>query len=120
MLISSFLFFPFFHFHLFFWFISLFLYFLPAFLARNKPNFTAILLLNLLAGWTVIGWIIALVWALSSDPPRQVAPPFQQGFASAPQPAASAAFFCSSCGKRCTTGEHFCSSCGAALPSAQR
>ena len=119
MLISSLLFFPFFHFP-FFWFIPLFLYFLPAFLARNKANFTAILLLNLLAGWTVIGWIIALVWALSSDPQRQAVPPFQQATAPAPQPAASAAFFCSSCGKRCTTGEHFCSSCGAALPLAQR
>jgi hypothetical protein len=30
--------------------VSLFLYFLPAFLARNKPNFTSILILNILAG----------------------------------------------------------------------
>jgi hypothetical protein len=26
-----------------------------------------IVLLNVLAGWTVIGWIIALVWAFSPD-----------------------------------------------------
>jgi|SRR5277367_793125 len=120
MLTSALLLFPFFHFHPFFWLISLFLYFLPAFLARDKPNFTAILLLNLLAGWTVIGWIIALVWALSSASQPQAAPPFQQATAPAPQPAANAAFFCSSCGKRCTPGERFCSSCGAAQPSIQR
>jgi len=120
MLTSSLLFFPFFHFHPFFWLISLFLYFLPAFLARDKPNFAAILLLNIFAGWTLIGWIIALVWALSSGPQPQAARPLQQGTAPAPRPAASSAFFCSSCGKRCTAGEHFCSSCGAALPSAQR
>jgi Superinfection immunity protein len=120
MLTSSFLFFPFFHFHPFFWLISLFLYFLPAFLARNKPNFTGILILNILAGWTLIGWIIALVWALSSGPQPQAAPPLQQATAPAAQPAASSAFFCSSCGKRCTAGEHFCSSCGAALPLTQR
>lgn len=120
MLTTSLRIFPFSHFHPIFLLVSLFLYFLPAYLARNKPNFTAILLLNLLAGWTFIGWIVALVWALSSQPQRQAVVPPQQATASAPQPAASAGFFCSACGKRCTAGEHFCSSCGAALPSTQR
>lgn len=120
MLISSLRMFPFFHFHPLFLLVSLFLYFLPAYLARNKPNFTAILLLNILAGWTFIGWIVALVWALSSEPQRQAAAPPQQSPASAPQSAASPGFFCSTCGKRCTAGERFCSSCGAALPSTQR
>jgi len=77
MLISSLWFIPFFHFHPIFWLISLFLYFLPAFLAGNKPNFTSILILNILAGWTFIGWIIALVWALSSDSQQRVAAPVQ-------------------------------------------
>ncbi len=63
----------FFHFHPLFLLVSLFLYFLPAYLARNKSNFTAIFVLNLLAGWTFIGWIIALVWALSKEPQRQAA-----------------------------------------------
>lgn len=30
---------------------------------RGKSNGTAILLVNLLLGWTVVGWIIALVMA---------------------------------------------------------
>jgi hypothetical protein len=46
------------------------LYFLPWFqaLSSHKRNSTAIGLLNLLLGWTVIGWIVALVWALTKDP----------------------------------------------------
>jgi Superinfection immunity protein/zinc-ribbon domain len=113
-------FFPFFHFHPVFLLVSLFLYFLPAFLARNKPNFTAILLLNLFAGWTFIGWIIALVWALSGQSQGQAAAPAQPVAGSAPQPQAKASFFCSTCGKPCVAGASFCSSCGAALPSTQR
>ena len=45
------------------------LYFLPAILAfvRSKRDAGAILVLNLLLGWTAIGWVIALVWALKED-----------------------------------------------------
>ncbi len=118
MLIFPLWFFPFFHFHPFFLLVSLFLYFLPAFLARNKPNFTAILLVNLFLGWTFIGWIVALIWALSSEPQRQVAAPVQS--AAPPQPAAATSFFCTACGKPCPAGARFCSSCGAALPATQR
>lgn len=41
------------------------LYFLPAGLAssRKHPSYTGIMLLNLFLGWTIIGWIVALVWA---------------------------------------------------------
>lgn len=118
MLIFPLWFFPVFHFHPIFLLVSLFLYFLPAFLARNKSNFTAILLVNLFLGWTFIGWIVALIWALSSDSQRPAAA--QQPAASAPRQAApSAAFFCSTCGKPNAAGARFCSSCGAALPATQ-
>jgi hypothetical protein len=45
-------------------------YFVPTIIASRarKRNLTAIAALNILAGWTVIGWIIALVWALTVDP----------------------------------------------------
>lgn len=46
------------------------LYFLPGFLAMGKRNDTAIWLLNLFLGWTVIGWIGALVWAATDEPPQ--------------------------------------------------
>ena len=120
MFIFAWLFFPYFHFHPIFWLFSMFLYFLPAFLARNKPNFTSILLLNLLAGWTFIGWIIALVWALSSQSEGQPPVAAQSVAGSAPQPSTSGGFFCTACGKPCAAGGSFCSSCGAALPSMKR
>ncbi len=47
--------------------LSLIFYFLPAYIAREKRNWKAILALNFLLGWTVLGWIIALVWALTKD-----------------------------------------------------
>ena len=47
-------------------------YFLPSVLAavRHHHNTGAILLLNVLAGWTIIGWIIALVWAATTVQPQ--------------------------------------------------
>jgi hypothetical protein len=44
---------------------SLALLFLPTLVAksRNHPHTAAIFLLNLLFGWTFIGWVISLVWA---------------------------------------------------------
>jgi len=50
------------------------LYFLPTILAfaRNKRDTTAILLLNIFLGWTMIGWVVALVWAMKTDVPMMV------------------------------------------------
>ena len=50
------------------------LYFLPAIVAfaRNKRDSVSILVLNLLLGWTAIGWVIALVWALRQDAPMVI------------------------------------------------
>lgn len=47
------------------------LYFLPAIIAysRSKRDAGAILVLNIFLGWTAIGWVIALVWALKQDVP---------------------------------------------------
>jgi hypothetical protein len=47
------------------------IYFLPTILAfaRNKRDTEAILLLNLFLGWTMIGWVVALVWAVKTDIP---------------------------------------------------
>jgi hypothetical protein len=50
------------------------MYFLPTILAfaRNKRDTAAILLLNLFLGWTMIGWVVALVWAVKTDVPMMV------------------------------------------------
>ena len=49
--------------------LSLILYFLPTIIAINKSkrNTGAIIALNFFLGFTVIGWVIALIWALTKD-----------------------------------------------------
>lgn len=44
-------------------------YMLPTLIAllRGRRNIVAIAALNLLLGWLVIGWVVALIWALSSS-----------------------------------------------------
>ena len=46
-------------------------YFLPTIfaVASKKKNASAIFFTNLLLGWTVIGWIIALIWANMHEEP---------------------------------------------------
>jgi ABC-type sugar transport system permease subunit len=48
--------------------LSLF-YFLPFAIAFNKKrvNTGAIFALNLFLGWSLIGWVVALVWALKEE-----------------------------------------------------
>ena len=45
------------------------LYMVPSIIAynRNHNERNAIIVLNIFAGWTVVGWIIAIVWAVTSD-----------------------------------------------------
>lgn len=46
------------------------LYFLPTIVAANRGHGVAgVLVLNVLFGWTGIGWIALLLWALLSNPP---------------------------------------------------
>jgi len=46
-------------------FVGGLIYFLPWIVAivRSQRNRAAIAVLNLLTGWTIIGWVGALVWA---------------------------------------------------------
>lgn len=48
--------------------VGLIVYFAPSIVGYKKRNASAIFALNLLAGWTFIGWIIAAVWASTRDP----------------------------------------------------
>jgi len=34
--------------------------------ARKHPSAAAILALNILLGWTMLGWVIALIWSLTT------------------------------------------------------
>lgn len=50
-------------------------YVLPALIAtwRQKRNALAIGALNLLLGWTLVGWVVSLVWALLYEAPASPA-----------------------------------------------
>ncbi len=47
--------------------VGLCVYFLPAIVAsqRRHPNTIGIFILNLFLGWSVVGWVASLVWAVS-------------------------------------------------------
>ena len=48
-------------------------YFIPTIIAliRKKSNTTAIFLLNFFLGWTFVGWIVSLIWAVTKDKEQQ-------------------------------------------------
>ena len=41
-------------------------YFTPYIIGRNKQNSGGIFVVNLLLGWTLIGWLVAFIWAFVS------------------------------------------------------
>jgi hypothetical protein len=47
--------------------VSLVIYFIPTIIAiiRHARNAVGIVVLNILGGWTFVGWIIALVWSIT-------------------------------------------------------
>jgi len=50
--------------------ISVLIYFLPSLIGQHKENSLGIFLLNLLLGWTFLGWVVSLLWAVVS--PRKI------------------------------------------------
>lgn len=44
-------------------------YFIPSITAvmNKKKNKQSIFIVNLFLGWTVIGWVVALAWAVAKD-----------------------------------------------------
>jgi hypothetical protein len=47
--------------------LGLAVYLLPTIVGSSKSNIGAIFVLNLFLGWTLIGWVVALVWAMTND-----------------------------------------------------
>jgi hypothetical protein len=82
--------------------VLLLLYFLPAVIGRDKRDATGIFLLNLFLGWTIIGWVIALIWACAAEPYPRVHV----------LPVAVAGRYCCRCGTITHPGAHFCAACG--------
>lgn len=77
------------------------MYFLPSIVGHNKRPFAGIFLLNFFLGWTVVGWVVALIWACTADarvPIIAVSGPVR---------------YCSRCGATGPGVAHFCWACGA-------
>ena len=99
-------------------------YFVPSIIAfsRKHQNATAIFALNLLLGWTIIGWIACLVWALTAKQVEQTInittaspqPPQQKSEPSL-SPKEQEKKFCSKCGTSIKSSDIFCSKCGEKL-----
>jgi hypothetical protein len=51
---------------------GLVIYILPTLIAKNRRhhNTGAICALNLFLGWTFVGWVACLVWALTNPPAK--------------------------------------------------
>src|SRR5215469_14054464 len=86
-------------FHLIAFALCIALYFLPSIIGRSRRNFGAIFILNLLLGWTIAGWIVALIWALNVDSPV-AANPAQPTCSACRTPIAADQNFCPRCGSR--------------------
>ena len=50
-------------------------YFVPCIVAgrRNHSNAVSIFVLNLFLGWTFVGWVAAMVWAMSDNVKKETA-----------------------------------------------
>jgi hypothetical protein len=84
-----------------FFLVAVVLYFLPTIVGHGKRDATGIFIVNLLLGWTAIGWFVALVWACASEP----------RVSTVLVPAGSSRYFCR-CGALEPVGAHFCWACG--------
>ena len=49
--------------------VIIFLYFLPTIIATKKKHnkYIPITILNFFVGWTIIGWLVLLIWAVIDD-----------------------------------------------------
>ena len=82
-------------------------YFMPTIVATAKHHHATagVFWVNLLIGWTVVGWFVAFIWAFS---PRRAEPVV----AAAPAPGR----ICLKCGALLQLSDRFCAQCGTVIP----
>ncbi|MGB0034815.1 MAG: superinfection immunity protein [Candidatus Acidiferrales bacterium] len=78
------------------------LYFLPTIVGRHKRDVLGIFIVNFFFGWTVIGWVIAMVWACAAEAQPQFLVVAGPG---APR-------YCCHCGSVSFPSARFCAICG--------
>jgi hypothetical protein len=98
-----------------YWLIIIGFYFAPALIAwkRDHHNRQAIFWLNLLLGWTLLGWIGAFIWSLTTPAESHITVINQGPTTVPPQPAAYQPMrSCPACGQRVPYNDVFCRHCG--------
>jgi hypothetical protein len=95
--------------------LAFLLYFLPSFIGSKKRNANSIFVVNLFLGWTLVGWVVALAWAVAAEAPIPVTAPVTASMP-APVPVARIPYLCNTCGKYSEPGGLFCPLCGAKKP----
>ena len=93
--------------------MSFLVYFLPSIIVgiRKSQNGCVIIIVNLLLGWTLIGWLVALIWALADSPKRDIT---IQNYVPYPSPdnGPSTQRTCPKCGRRVGQTTDKCLHCG--------
>jgi Superinfection immunity protein len=93
---------------MFFFAFGLLAYFLPSIIGHDKRSFAGIFVLNLLLGWTLIGWIVALIWACTDE--HRVPTYAVTGTVTGPVNGPNR--FCCRCGAMGPAGAQYCWACG--------
>ena len=102
------------------------IYLLPAFVAagRRHRNAGAIFALNLFLGWTLLGWVLALVWGMTAN--TKPADGTQMRRVPCPEcrePIIAGAHRCKHCGSVLSgppAGKRPCPDCGRLAPIAEK
>jgi predicted amidophosphoribosyltransferase len=106
--------------------LALCLYLLPTFAAvgRKHRNAGAICALNLLVGWTVLGWIVAMVWSMTANTAQPAAATARHiPCPECREPILPGARRCKHCGSVLggpPPGQHACPDCGRHAPASEK
>lgn len=95
------------------------MYMLPTIEAKLKrhPNIVSIALVNLFLGWSLIGWVVALVWAFKKQEPVPVKS--AQAFEASPAVSTSRKTkTCPYCAEEILAAAVKCKHCGSEVPAA--
>lgn len=101
-----------------FFFFGPALYLLPTYEAwkQKHSNLTAIALVNVLLGWTIIGWVVAVVWAYKKPEPVSVVTASSPA-SSIPPPNLPETKKCPFCAEDVLLAAIKCKHCGSQLPT---